>query len=41
MKYKLVATDLDGTFLDGNGNISKRNMEAINRIREKVVFLLL
>lgn len=35
MKYKLVATDLDGTFLDGNGNISKRNMEAINRIREK------
>ncbi len=34
MKYKLLATDLDGTLLNSNSEISQKNLEAINKFRE-------
>ena len=35
MKYKLAVTDLDGTLLDKNSNISEQNMRAVEKIRAK------
>lgn len=35
MSIKLVASDLDGTIIDKNNNISKRNFEAIDKMRQK------
>ncbi len=32
MKYKLIAIDLDGTFLNENNNISKANIDAIKKV---------
>ncbi|MFW6137789.1 MAG: HAD family hydrolase [Spirochaetota bacterium] len=37
MKYKLVALDLDGTLLDDRGEISEKNMKAIELSRNKGV----
>lgn len=34
MKYKLVVTDMDGTFLDDASQISEKNMAAVRRLRE-------
>lgn len=34
MKYKLVVTDMDGTFLDGSSKITEKNMAAVRRLRE-------
>lgn len=38
-KIKLVAIDLDGTLLDSHKEVSKRNIEAINKIRNKGVYV--
>jgi len=35
MSVKLIASDLDGTIIDRNNNISEKNFEAINKIHEK------
>lgn len=35
MGVKLIASDLDGTIIDRNNNISEKNFEAINKIHEK------
>lgn len=35
MNIKLIASDLDGTIIDRNNNISPKNFEAINSIHEK------
>lgn len=37
MNYKLVALDLDGTLLNSDKNISKRNLEAIKKANENGV----
>lgn len=37
MKIKLVASDLDGTIIDKNNNISEKNFKAINLLNEKNV----
>ena len=34
-KYKLIACDLDGTFVDSNGMVSKENINAIKRLKER------
>lgn len=34
MQYKLVVTDMDGTFLNGSSQISEKNMAAVRRLRE-------
>lgn len=34
MKYKLVATDLDGTFLDSDSNISQKNIDTVNTLTD-------
>ncbi len=39
MKYKLIATDLDGTLLDGEGRLSEENREALRALDEKGVHL--
>ena len=39
-KYKIIASDLDGTLLNSNSKISKENIEAINKLYEKgIVFV--
>jgi len=35
MKIKLVASDLDGTIIDRNNNISEKNFDAIKKLHEK------
>lgn len=40
MDYKIVASDLDGTLLDSNGNISVENFEAIKQIADKGVYFV-
>ena len=35
MNIKLVASDLDGTIIDRNNNISKKNFDAIKKIHKK------
>lgn len=37
MAYKLIAIDLDGTLLDDNMEISRRNKQAIRRALDKGV----
>ena len=39
MKYKLIAIDMDGTLLNSNQEISKRNMEALHRAKEQGVHI--
>jgi len=39
--YKLVATDLDGTLLNSNHKISKRNFETIKRLEEAGIIVCL
>lgn len=39
MKYKLIAFDLDGTFLDDEKNIPPRNMEALKAAAEKGIHI--
>jgi len=39
MKYKLIAFDLDGTFLDDEKNIPQRNMEALQAAAEKGIHI--
>lgn len=39
MEYKLIAFDLDGTFLDDEKNIPRRNMEAIKAASEKGIHI--
>jgi hydroxymethylpyrimidine pyrophosphatase-like HAD family hydrolase len=41
MKFKLIASDLDDTLLDGQGFISPRTKEAIKKAREKGVYVTL
>lgn len=40
--YKIVMVDLDGTLLDDNKNVSKKNIEMINKVyKEKgVIFVI-
>ena len=35
MSIKLVASDLDGTIIDRNNNISEKNFKAIDKLHEK------
>ena len=37
MKVKLVASDLDGTIIDKNNNISAKNFDAIKKIHKKKI----
>jgi len=37
MKYKLLVIDVDGTIVDGSGNICRRDITAINKATEKGV----
>lgn len=37
MKYRIVATDLDGTLLNSAGEISRENWEAIAQMKEKSI----
>lgn len=39
-KYKIVASDLDGTLFDSNGNISSENLLAIKALYEKGVYFV-
>lgn len=41
MKYKLIAIDMDGTLLNSNQEISKRNREALHRAKEQGVHIIL
>lgn len=42
MNYKLIATDMDGTLLDEEHNITKENIEAIIKVqKEKALNLCL
>lgn len=38
--YKLVAIDLDGTLLDSYGEVSLENKEAIQKAKEKGVYIV-
>lgn len=38
---KLVAIDLDGTLLDSHKEVAKRNIDAINKIRSKGVYVVI
>ncbi len=40
IRYKIVASDLDGTLLDDNSEISLENMNAITELYEKGVFFV-
>lgn len=39
-KYKLIATDFDGTLLDSEKNISKENIEALKKCKEKGYYIV-
>lgn len=39
-KYKIVASDLDGTLFDNSSNVSERNTEAIKNLNEKGILLV-
>lgn len=41
MKYKLIAIDMDGTLLNSNNEISKRNLAALYKAREKGLHVVL
>ena len=38
MNYKLIATDMDGTLLDEEHNITKENIEEILNILENIIY---
>ncbi len=38
---KLIALDIDGTILDGNGTVSEANQEAIRLAQEKGIYIVL
>ena len=38
-KYKLIATDLDGTFLNSAGEVSEENLKALSKLAKKGVHL--
>ena len=40
MKYKLVASDLDGTLLDSSSRVGNRNLDAISKLTEKGVYFV-
>ena len=39
-KYKIVASDLDGTLLDNNSMLSEENKQAIAALDEKGIFFV-
>ena len=39
-KYKIVASDLDGTLLDNNSMLSEENKNAIAALDEKGIFFV-
>lgn len=41
MKYRLIAIDMDGTLLNSNNEISKRNLAALYKAREKGLHVVL
>jgi len=41
MRYKLLATDLDGTLLDDKSELSEKNREALAMLRDKGVYTLI
>ena len=41
MKYKLVAIDMDGTLLNSENKVSKRNMEILHKAIEAGVYIVL
>ena len=40
INYKIIASDLDGTLLDSNGQISAENISAIRDIAKRGVFFV-
>ena len=40
MKYRLIATDLDGTLLDREGEISPENWKAVKEMKERDVYFV-
>ena len=40
MDYKIIATDLDGTLLNSQGNVSPENWEAIRKLQELGVLVV-
>lgn len=41
MKYKLIAIDMDGTLLNSENQVSKRNREALYKAMEKGIYVVL
>ena len=41
MDIKLVAIDLDGTLLDSHKEVSKKNLDIINELRKKGVYIVI
>ena len=41
MKYKLLAVDVDGTLLDDEHRLSKKNIEAIRKVQKEGVKVIL
>lgn len=38
MKYKMLITDLDGTMLNSNAEISEKNLKAVRQLRKKGIY---
>ena len=41
MKCKLICSDIDGTLLDANRQLSKETIAAVQRVKSKIPFLLI
>lgn len=42
MKYKLIAVDLDGTFLNSNSDISQKNIDTVKKLtNEGCIFVII
>ena len=38
MKYRLICSDVDGTLIDGNEQITEENLQAIRQLKEKGIY---
>ena len=41
MECKLICSDIDGTLLDANRQLSKETIAAVQRVKSKIPFLLI
>ena len=40
MKYRLICSDVDGTLIDGNEQITEENLQAIRQLKEKGIYFV-